>query len=95
MQTTVREYKKRPVKPEVMEKLERSRIECLDLTERNLYCPYCGFLIQQLYSDASGHLKAKCPKCKMITLFNLAYFRKMKKRRSYPRFNPDRQYKED
>ena len=95
MQTSVREYKKRLVRPEVMEKLERCRIECLDLTERNLYCPYCGFLIQQLYSDASGHLKAKCPKCKMITLFNLAYFRKMKKRLSFPCFNPDRQYKED
>jgi hypothetical protein len=60
VQTSVREYKKRLVKPDgTWKKLERCRIECLDLTERNLYCPYCGFLIQQLYSDASGCIESE------------------------------------
>jgi phage FluMu protein Com len=67
-------------------KLLLSRIEAEDLQERDLFCPVCGFRIQTLYSDASGHLRVKCPKCKGIHILNLAYFRRIKRVGSYARF---------
>ena len=60
-------------------KLLLSRIEAETLQERDLLCPVCGFRIQTLYSDISGHLRVKCPKCKAIHILNLAYFRKIKR----------------
>ena len=60
-------------------KLLLSRIEAETLQERDLLCPVCGFRIQTLYSDISGHLRVKCPKCKGIHILNLAYFRKIKR----------------
>ena len=60
-----------------------SSMEADDLVERDLLCPYCDFRIQTIYSDAVGHLRSKCPKCKNITIFNLAYFRRMKHRPRY------------
>lgn len=67
-------------------KLLLSRMEAEDLQERDLLCPVCGFRIQTLYSDASGHLCVKCPKCKGIHILNLAYFRRVKRIGSYARF---------
>lgn len=67
-------------------KLLLSRMEAEDLQERDLLCPVCGFRIQTLYSDASGHLRVKCPKCKGIHILNLAYFRRIKCIGSYSRF---------
>jgi phage FluMu protein Com len=66
-------------------KLLLSRMEAEDLQERDLLCPLCGFRIQTLYSDASGHLRVKCPKCKGIHILNLAYFRRIKRIGSYAR----------
>ncbi len=31
-------------------------------------------------SDAAGHLRVKCPKCKGVHILNLAYFRRVKRR---------------
>lgn len=71
-------------------KLLLSRMEAEDLQERDLLCPVCGFRIQTLYSDISGHLRVKCPKCKGIHILNLAYFRRIKRIGSYSRFlSPD------
>lgn len=67
-------------------KLLLSRVEAEDLQERDLLCPVCGFRIQTLYSDVSGHLRVKCPKCKGIHILNLAYFRRVKRIGSYARF---------
>lgn len=67
-------------------KLLLSRMEAEDLQERDLLCPVCGFRIQTLYSDVSGHLRVKCPKCKGIHILNLAYFRRIKRIGSYVRF---------
>ena len=79
MQTAqVREYKCRPLAPEVRDKLERSHQESLDLTERELRCPHCLRYMATLYSDISGHFKAKCGNCKKHTIFNLGYFRRHK-----------------
>ena len=55
-------------------KLLLSRIEAETLQERDLLCPVCGFRIQTLYSDISGHLRVKG-----IHILNLAYFRKIKR----------------
>jgi phage FluMu protein Com len=66
-------------------KLLLSRIEAETLQERDLLCPVCRFRIQTLYSDASGHLRVKCPKCKGIHILNLAYFRSIKRVKRYAR----------
>lgn len=66
------------ISPEIQRKLLISRIEADTLQERDLHCPECGFRIQTIYSDAVGHLRVKCPKCKGIHILNLAYFRRMK-----------------
>lgn len=65
--------------PQIVRRLlAQSRLESDSLNERDLLCPECGFRIQTLYSDASGHLRVKCPKCKGIFILNLAYFRRVK-----------------
>lgn len=68
---------------EVKNKLLLSRVEVDTLRERDLLCPECKFRIQTIYSDATGHLRVKCPKCKGIYVLNLAYFRKMKSKRRH------------
>ena len=76
----IREYKRKPLKPEVQTKLERSHQECHDLTERELRCPYCGRFLLTLLSDAAGHLTAPCKNCKSLITFNLACFRRKGRR---------------
>ena len=53
---------------------ELSRQEAEAFIERELKCPECGFLIATCYSDARGHFKIKCQKCKTISVINFAYF---------------------
>lgn len=65
------------ITPEVEQRLLLSRMEAENLTERDIFCPICGFRIQRVYSDATGHLSVKCQKCKNITILNLAYFRRI------------------
>lgn len=67
--------------PEVRQRLLQSRIEAETLRERDLFCPVCGYRIQRVYSDATGHLSVKCQKCKSINILNLAYFRKIRHRK--------------
>ena len=77
---------KRPIPPDVRRKLLQSRIEADELSQREIRCPHCGFLIQKVYSDATGHLSIKCQKCKSVSVLNLAYFRKAKlRKRNYIR----------
>lgn len=64
--------------PEVRRRLMLSRIEADTLKERDILCPICGFKIQKVFSDATGHLSVKCQKCKRIHILNIAYFRKIK-----------------
>ncbi|MDD3416978.1 MAG: hypothetical protein PHY47_23785 [Lachnospiraceae bacterium] len=63
---------------DIMHKLLKSRIEAESLKERDLRCPICNFMLHTIYSDMSGHLRVKCPKCKEVSTLNLAYFRRMK-----------------
>ena len=63
--------------PEKQEKLNRSADETSWLTLREIRCPRCNFPIMKVYSDAVGHVRPKCPKCKAQDPINLAYFRKL------------------
>lgn len=67
-----------PVTPDVRKRLLLSRMEAETLKERDILCPTCGFRIQRVFSDATGHLSVKCQKCKNVHILNLAYFRRMK-----------------
>ena len=62
---------------------EISRKEAEKYIERELKCPECGFHIATAFSDATGHFKIKCRKCKTISVLNCAYFcrRKIRRRR--------------
>ena len=71
--------------PEKSKRLLMSFEECTDLTERDLKCPHCGSLIQGVFSDAVGHLRLKCNKCKANMVLNLAYFRTKKGYTRYKR----------
>ena len=71
--------------PEKSKRLFMSFEECTDLTERDLKCPHCGSLIQGVFSDAVGHLRIKCNKCKANMVLNLAYFRTKKGYTQYKR----------
>ena len=51
------------------------------IVERDILCPVCGFRIQRVFSDATGHLRVKCRKCKNVHVLNLAYFRRFRRGR--------------
>ena len=61
---------------------ELSRQEAEEFIERELQCPECGFMIASAFSDATGHFKVKCQKCKTISVLNFAYFCRRKYRRT-------------
>ena len=48
------------VAPEIQKRLLLSRVEAESLKERGILCPTCGFRIQRVFSDATGHLSVKC-----------------------------------
>ena len=47
------------VAPEIQKRLLLSRVEAESLKERDILCPICGFRIQRVFSDATGHLSLK------------------------------------
>ena len=58
-----------------MLKLDMSEQETVDLTERDLRCPHCRFLITKVFSDTTGHMRVRCNKCKRMYIMNLQFFR--------------------
>ena len=64
-------------------KLSNSRLETQNLTLRDITCPYCGFLVERVFSDITGHKMIYCKKCKEQYPVNLGYFRCMKRRRTF------------
>lgn len=67
---------------EAIRRAERSRQEASSLVERDLLCPQCGYKAGTVFSDCCGHMTIKCQKCKMVSVLNLAYFRRCKHDRS-------------
>ena len=68
---------------EVLRKIELSMQEAEKMEKRDLNCPICGFRIQGLYADRTGHAEVKCRKCKFEGPLNLAYFRRQKRHHRY------------
>ena len=68
------------ISDENYKKLLLSEEETKSLKVRELRCPKCGFLIQKVYSDATGHISVKCTKCRQISIINVAYFKKLKRK---------------
>ena len=50
-----------------------------EMEKRDLKCPICGFRIEGVYADRTGHAEVKCRKCKYEGPVNLAYFRRQKR----------------
>ena len=59
---------------------EQSKQEAQEFIERELKCPECGYLVAYAFSDATGHFKVKCKKCKTVSVLNFAYFCRRKRR---------------
>lgn len=77
--TGIKVYKQvKAVSPDTWEKLDLSREEIKDLTRRDILCPFCGYLVDRVYSDISGHKDMYCKKCKEKYTVNLGYFRTQK-----------------
>lgn len=66
---------------EFRRKAALSERESAHLTERTLCCPHCGYRIGMAFSDSSGHIRTKCQRCKTVSVLNLAYFRRQKKKK--------------
>ena len=62
---------------------EISKQEAQEFVERELKCPQCGYLVAYAFSDATGHFKIRCKKCKTVSVLNFAYFCRRKHRRTY------------
>ena len=69
------------VSEEARRKAELSRREAESLVERELKCPECGYKAGTVFSDCTGHLTIRCRKCKTISVLNLAYFRRHRRKR--------------
>lgn len=75
---------------EVLERIALSMKEVEDLEKRDLRCPICGFRIEGVYSDRTGHAEVKCRKCKFEGPLNLSYFRRQQCRYRYIRLSSRR-----
>jgi len=84
-------YRQSVVSAENLYKLRLSQSETEGLFLREIRCPYCGFLIDKVFSDAAGHKMITCRKCKGEYPINLGYFRSVKCRKSYGGFRYKRQ----
>jgi len=74
-------HQKKDISPEVWHRLQISKLETENLTLRDIDCPYCGYLVERVFSDITGHKMIYCKKCKEEYPINLGYFRCMKRQR--------------
>ena len=89
--TEVRTYRqKHEVSPEDVQKLQKSHAEVACLVMREINCPYCGFVVDRVFSDATGHRMIYCRKCKEEYPINLGYFRRIKQWRRDSGWRPKR-----
>ena len=75
---------------DVLSKLLKSKEETEELTMREIRCPFCGFLVEKVFSDISGHKEIFCKKCKMKYVINLGYFRRQNKKHGFKICFPDK-----
>lgn len=91
--TTARPCCHTQVSPEAVCKLRLSLSETEGLTLRDIRCPYCGYLVERVFSDVTGHKMVHCRKCKEEYPVNLGYFRRMTRRKNYDGFCYHRQHR--
>lgn len=73
--SAVRTYYPKALTDEKKRKLTLSRTETTGLALREIHCPYCGMLVDRVFSDVAGHKMVYCRKCKTEYPVNLGYFR--------------------
>lgn len=86
-------HQKEDIPLEVRRKLQISKLEAAALTLRDITCPYCGYLVERVFSDITGHKMIYCKKCKQEYPINLGYFRRMKRRRYFKYLVRERQHR--
>lgn len=89
----VKVYRQTSVSEDSLNKLRLSRSETRGLSLRDIRCPYCGYLVEQVYSDVTGHKLVHCRKCKMECPVNLGYFRRVNRREKYVGVHFQRQHR--
>ncbi len=90
----VRTYRQiKTIPSQVSHKLRASKEEAAQLTMRDINCPYCGYLVERVFSDATGHKMVYCKKCKAEYPINLGYFRRMKRRHTIIHQRRERQHR--
>lgn len=89
----VRSYCQTSVSEDSLYKLRLSHSETKGLSLRDIRCPYCGYLVERVYSDVTGHKLVHCRKCKMEYPVNLGYFRRINLRNKYDGFHYHRQHR--
>ena len=80
----VRAYHQSAVSEENLRKLRLSKSETEGLFLRDIHCPYCGYLVERVFSDITGHKMIFCKKCKEEYPVNLGYFRRVRHGRPRP-----------
>lgn len=83
---TVKAHCQPPVSRDNLYKLRLARSETEGLSLRDIRCPYCGFLVERVFSDV-----VHCRKCKEEYPVNLGYFRRANRQRKHDGFHCHRQ----
>lgn len=65
--------------PEVMRRIELSRLEAEKIQTREMRCPICGFLVRIIPVSQTDIVFVKCRKCKFEGALSPAYFRRNRK----------------
>ena len=89
----VRAYHQSAVSEENLHKLRLSKSETEGLFLRDIHCPYCGYLVERVFSDITGHKMIFCKKCKEEYPVNLGYFRRVNRPKKYDGFHYHRQHR--
>ena len=73
----------KPLSPDVIKRLELSRLEAEKVRTREMRCPICGFLVRIIPVTQTDIVFVKCRKCKFEGALSPAYFRRMKRLTAY------------
>jgi phage FluMu protein Com len=90
---TVKMHRQTSVSKDNLYKLRLSRHETEGLSLRDIRCPYCGYLVERVFSDVTGHKMVHCRKCKEEYPVNLGYFRRASYQKKYDGFHFHRQHR--
>ena len=65
--------------PDVIRRLELSRLEAESVKTREMHCPVCGFLVRIIPVTQTDIVFVRCRKCKFEGALSPAYFRRLKR----------------